>query len=271
MSVHNTNYNQAYRRGTIFGLTVAEILILLLFIVLMLFLPLIQPPEDPTSELARIKKELIENRALARHTSTELETLTQEIQKLQLVNRETMQTLTQKEQQAEQLQTEIVMQREKISELEQKNRILKVKGQNPPCWYQIITETNGKTREKAHYIFDVAVFDDYMDVRKRTPPPGSAEDDGGRSYAEEMARFELSKIPFETKMSDKKFVEHFRPLFYQGKKSQVRTYSCIFSIRVWDKTSPDAKLRWRKAHERVLQGLFGTYLVEDTPWSYPPL
>ena len=267
----STNYNQAYRRGTIFGLTIAEVLILLLFIVMMLFLPLIQPPEDPTSELVHIKKELTENRALTRDTSAELEVLTQEVQKLQLASKETMQALTQKERQVEQLQTEIVTQRGKTGELEQENRILKAKGQNPPCWYHIVTEANGKTREKARYIFDVAVFDDYMDIRKRTPPPGGAEDDGGHSYAEEIARFELDGIPFGSKMSNEEFIKHLHPLFHKGKRSQVRTYSCIFSISVWDETSADAKPRWKKAHGQVLEGLFGTYLVKDVTWPYLPL
>ena len=47
----------------------------------------------------------------------------------------------------------------------------------------------------------------------------------------------------------------------------MRSYSCVFSVRVWDETSSGAKQRWQQAHDRTLEWLFGTYRVQDEPWE----
>ena len=61
-----------------------------------------------------------------------------------------------------------------------------------------------------------------------------------------------------------------RPIHQRGKDGKVRSYSCVFFVKVWDKTSPDAKARWQRAHDEVLEGLFGAYVARDDPWPGTP-
>lgn len=139
------------------------------------------------------------------------------------------------------------------------------KGQNPPCWYETVPAGDG-TREKAHYLFDIAVHDEYMVVRRRPIPPGRADDDHGRPYAEEAGDLGLEDIPFGDRLTDEEMNRHMKPIRDLGRDRKVRSYSCIFWVKVWDRTSRDAKLRWKQAHDEILEGLFGTYVVKDDPW-----
>ena len=141
-----------------------------------------------------------------------------------------------------------------------------MKGQNPPCWYAI-----EKGKVKTHFIFDVAIYDDYMDFRMRDIPTGGAFDDGGSTYAEEFETFDLESIPFGTRLGDQDVSRYFEPLFRRGKDSKVRSYSCVFSILVWDKISVDSenrKERWKHAHDRILEGYFGTIEVIRDEWEH---
>ena len=135
----------------------------------------------------------------------------------------------------------------------------------------VVPSAGRETREKAHYLFDVAVFDEYIDVRLRNPPNGGAFDDSSISYVDELKELSLGHIAFGTRFSDPEFMEAFNPLFTRGKQKQVRSYPCIFSVKVWDKTSLDAKARWKRANGVLLQGYFGTYLVRDEDWPYQPI
>ncbi len=74
------------------------------------------------------------------------------------------------------------------------------------------------------------------------------------------------KAKYDQRLSDGEFNQHFEPIWEAGKTGKVRSYSCIFWIRVWDKTAPGAKMRWKQAHDKILEGLFGTYQVQDDPW-----
>ncbi len=141
------------------------------------------------------------------------------------------------------------------------------KGENPPCWYKTVSAGAGKTREKPYYTFDIAIYDDFMVVRRREPPPGRAEDDNGQPYVDEARKLDLGRgVVYDTRLADAELREQMRRIHDLGKHSQVRTYPCIFWVRVWDKTSADAKARWKEAHDKVLEWLFGTYNVKDEPW-----
>ena len=148
--------------------------------------------------------------------------------------------------------------------------VLRRKGENPPCWYEKVPAGEGKTREKAHYIFNIAVYDEAMVVRRHPIPQGRAEDDDGLPYDQEAKQVGLDRIPVDTKLTDDELIRYMRPIHDLGKSVEVRSYSCIFSVKVWDKTSPNAKDRWKRAHDSVLEGLFGTYEVKDDPWPGSP-
>jgi len=145
--------------------------------------------------------------------------------------------------------------------------LLRRKGENPPCWYQIVSAGEGKTREKPYYAFNVAIYEDSIELARRTPPPGGALDDGGGPYADEWRRLNIEYLPYGKRLTDTEFADAVSELVAQGRKRQVRTYECVFSVMVWDKTPQHAKKRWKDAHDRIIEGSFSAYTVQDLPWN----
>ena len=113
---------------------------------------------------------------------------------------------------------------------------LRRKGNNPPCWYQIVDAGEEKTREKPDYAFNVAIYEDSIELAPRTPPPGGAFDDSGGPYADEWKQLQIDELPYGKRLSDNEFTEVVSDLVARGRSRQVRTYDCVFSVMVWDKT-----------------------------------
>lgn len=305
-----------YRRGTILGLTVAEVFILLLFLLMLVFLVLSQEQErrlgEQQREMAQQQQQMGELQAFkdtweeplaGMETPDEVVALKRwrdevgansqggETQRLlnQLVEAqrergeaeaerrelaaENERLLAEQERQREKLEEQqernenLRQQGEAYRELAEEQRILREKGQNPPCWYEVVPTANGGTREKAFYLFDIAVFDQHMIVRQRPIPPGGADDDSSRTYAEEAADLPLQAVRYNTPLANNEVEDLLGPIFTAGKESKVRTYSCVFFAQIWDETSDNAKERWQQAHDRILEGLFGTFTVRDEPWQ----
>lgn len=298
-----------YRRGTVLGLTVAEIFILLLFLLMLVFLVLnheqTQQLEQQQEELEQLKvfRDTWERSLAGIETPDEIVVLTRWRDSItanpqenrteqllsQLVTAEQERDASESERRElakenERLLAESARQLEEIEEqqktlentqrqnrqlhaLAEEQRVLREKGQNPPCWYETVTTTGGGAREKALYLFDIAVFDEHMVVRQRPMPPGGAFDDSDRTYAEEAILLPLNQIRYGVSLSDSEVEDSLSPIFHAGKEARVRTYSCVFFVQVWDETSDFAKARWQQAHDRVLEGLFGTFTVRDEPWQ----
>ena len=307
---------EGYRRGSVLGLTLAEIFILLVFLMLLALMgvnrywgdkvekwkdimakttpeeveQVLGHPDVLRGEIKRLKEQIeglkkekerlqerirvLEDRegdtgeqldevnrklremdqVLGEHERA-LEEATHEIETLKIENQELSDS-------GNELQTE-------IASLDNRIRIIG-KGITPPCWYQQIKETYPVTkanwREKPYYLFDIAIRDDHMEVQSLPIPEGGAYDDGGLSYVEEAKGLALDTIPFGIPLTDTEMRTFMRPLYEKGKASEVRTYSCIFYVRVWDETAPGAKERWKQAHDGVLEQLFGTHQVRGTSW-----
>ncbi len=265
-----------------FGLTVAEVFILLLFLLMLLFLSLSQQWEANAENLQKVRQNLREVSAERGQLKQESEVLRDRIRTLSRQHESVKQQRKRVEQaltdarrlldgQDETLLEEVQKQRERAEQLEselgEKVALLE-KGENPPCWYRKVPDSDKASgeREKAYYSFDVGVFEDHLIVRRGDTPPGGAEDDNGGSFADEANALNFDALPYGQRLSDGEFERHFEPIWQAGKKSRVRSYSCIFWVRVWDETAPGAKVRWKQAHDKVLEGLFGTYQVQDDPW-----
>ena len=145
--------------------------------------------------------------------------------------------------------------------------LLRRKGENPPCWYQIVSDGESKTREKAYYAFNVAIYENGVELAPRTAPPGAATDDGGGPYAGEWKRLHIDELPYGKKLSEAEFTEAVRDLVVQGRNRQVRTYECVFSVMVWDKTPDHAKEIWKDWHDRIIEGSFSAYTVQNLQWK----
>ena len=304
------NPDSAYRRGTVLGLTVAEVFILLLFLLMLVFLALAQEyetemggkPTDPEKELQEARsilgdvRQVVEDYkgsipvpdepvTLERGPENEIRTpddssdegenrLPEDIRELLDRASEAIQKEKIKLEQAEKRAEEAETARDKAQAIaERAGRdldVLREKGHNPPCWYERVFDARGRGREKPYYTFEVAVFDESMVLRQVSAPPGGATDDEGSiysSYGEEARALELHRLPYNAPLSDAAVVSAIRPVHDAGKEEKVRTYACIFWARVWDQTSPDAKERWKTAHDGILESLLGTYTVSEDPWE----
>ena len=301
-----------YRQGTVLGLTVAEVFILLTFLLLIALLGLIQrdkptPESDTTitpkvwkppeqietlvrlSELVRkaeherdLAREEAEQarkaRAIAEHESelarndVERAHVAQEKAEKALANAEHERGLARndaeraraEQEEAEQALTYAKQEREQaLSTLE----ILRRKGENPPCWYKVVNDEDGKPREKPYYAFNVAIYKESIELAPRTAPLGGAIDDGGGTYADEWKRLRIDEFPYGKALREEEFEKVVSNLVAQGKNRMVRTYECVFSVMVWDKTPANAKARWKRVHDKIIEGSFSAYTTQNLEWK----
>lgn len=289
-----------YRQGTVLGLTVAEAFILFTFLLLIAMLGLVQedePPPDPdTGNAPRVWVRPEEIETLVNSAEQARKAQEQAEQARAAAEYERDQALEQAkearkaEQEAEQIRTAAEHERDQAHEKAEEARkaqkqaehsraavelerdeaqsdlALMRKGENPPCWYKIVSAGEEKTREKSHYVFNVAICEDSIILDPRTAPPGGAFDDGGGLYLDEWKRLRIEELPYGKGLSDNEFNETVSDLVAQGRNRQVRTYECVFSVKVWDKTPDDAKKRWQYAHDRIVEGSFSAYTVQDDEW-----
>ena len=296
--------DQAYRRGTVLGLTIAEVFILLVFLLLLILLLLVGQSKERSAEAAALERERErawqgeeefrqvlsvwkEQRGIP--TPKEVETLhdraRNEALKRIAALEEALESAGRERVEEEDLARQMKALREQLEEAakegnealkqsaaleealesaEQYRRVSE-KGQDPPCWYETIVNER-KTRERPHYLLNIAVFDDAMIILPRPFPEGAADDDGGEPYVKEAQRLPLAGIPYGKPLDDDALRRHLEPIHDLGKAAKVRTYPCTFWVAVWDETSEGAKTRWQEAHDRVLEGLFGTYTFQNVPW-----
>ena len=278
----NTEATSHYRRGTVFGLTVAEIFILLLFLLLILLAVF---EDDDAGQLAAVRDELADVKQkllelepwepVARQFETPDEVLTliqagdDAIRQAERHKDEADRLKELLATAAEAIEKAVAAKHEAEERAEQARKelhVLRTKGQNPPCWYATVDDGRGGTRERPHYTFNIGVFTDHLILRRAETPPGGAEDDNGGTYAAEAARLELDALPYDRPLDNRTFVRELQRIHDAGKNKEVRTYPCVFWVRVWDRTPADAKRRWQHAHDRILEGLFGAYTVRNDPW-----
>ncbi len=280
---------EGYRRGAVLGLTVAEVFILLVFLMLLALMGVNRywnVKLDPWREIMAMNTPMVVEAALKdpelrkqeiEELNEQIEELEKEKEKLQervrlLEDREgeTGERLDQAEQTLQEREEELAEAKRNVNALGDRIRILG-KGITPPCWYQLIEETNPITkaslREKPYYLFDIAIRENHMEVQRLPIPVGSANDDGGELYSEEAKLLPLNSIPYGVPLTDTDIREFMYPIYKMGKASEIRSYSCIFYVRVWDETSPGAKSRWKQAHDTVLEQLFGTHQVRGRSWE----
>ena len=291
-----------YRRGTVLGLTIAETFILLTFLLIFALLGLIQrdeplpgpdesnapgiwvPPErietlvNAAKKARKAREQAEEARTAAerdrdlahakaeqaRKAQEEAEQARAAAERERNLAREQAEQARRAVEEAEQARADADREHEQAqTDLE----TLRRKGKSPPCWYQIVDDGEEKTREKPDYAFNVAIYEDSIELAPRMPPPGGAFDDGGGLYADEWKRLQIDELPYGKRLSDNEFTEVVGDLVAKGRNRQVRTYECVFSVMVWDKTPDHAKKRWKDAHDRIIEGSFGAYTVRDLVWK----
>ncbi len=247
----------SYRRGAVLGLTVAEVFILLTFLLLFAFLGYARQQDQADVINADGNPPSVWERP------EDIESLTNEVQQARIAEKEAKQALSEVRQALAEARHEL---KETGGRLEF-SELLRRKGEDPPCWYQIVPDGDGgKTRESARYAFNVAIYENHIELAQRTPPPGGAIDDGGGSYQDEWERLQVDRLPYGVALTDNEFNEAIENLVSAGRNREVRTYACKFFVQVWDKTPDGAKKRWKHAHDSIIEGSLGAYTVKDLEW-----
>ena len=264
----------AYRRGTVLGLTIAETFILLTFLLLIALLGLVQRdeplPEPDTANSPRVwvRPEEIETLVNAAAAARKAEEKAEQARAAAERERDQAHEKAEQARKAEEETEQARAAAERERDQARRNlALLRRKGENPPCWYHIVSASEGKTREKPYYVFNVAIYEDSIELAPRTPPQGGASDDGGRPYADEWKRLRIEELPYGKELSDNEFTEAVSNLVAQARNRRVRSYECVFSVMVWDKTPVHAKKRWKAAHDRIIEGSFSAYTVQDLEWK----
>ena len=173
----------AYRRGTVLGLTMAEIFILLLFLILLAFLALAQSwdrkRESETTATQELRDELValeKWRPVAEEFETPDEVVTlkrdkeraEQAAKRHRRQNEALRDVLAKEDGSAAEAVRVAQEAERrAEEAMEELRVVHAKGHNPPCWYQLVPRADGDgTREKPYYSFNLGVFDDAIVVRR---------------------------------------------------------------------------------------------------------
>ncbi|MYB34230.1 MAG: hypothetical protein F4X92_03730 [Gammaproteobacteria bacterium] len=288
-----------YRHGAVLGLTVAEIFILLAFLLLFTLLGFLTDTEEEKHELAQTSD--LESAPVPWVRPEQYEALIREYRIIQQEREKAIATIEQKQRDHAQLQSQIESLKQEIGQKQEEvdlanlakidsesalNMIekkldtvryekqaverelyIQKKGDQPACWYTIVPEGGGGYREKRNYIFDVAVFEDGIALTERPAPEGGAYDDNGGAYDNERQELDVANLPYGRKLSDEEFLEAVRNISDKGREREVRTYPCVFSVKVWDLTPKSAKERWQYVHYNLIQSWFSTFVVQDETWT----
>ncbi len=252
---------RSYYRGSMVGLTLAEVFILLVFLLLLLALMLYKEPAEKQSQ--DLYEELVVELTKA-HDALNGKTKARPFTPKEMVEtlRTDAETYRKKYKEKE---VELAYLQDQLSQTSRERDVAR-KGVNPPCWYKIVPDGNGGTREKPLYLLNVAIEDHSLIVLQHQIPRGSAIDDGGRPYKEEVKKLDLDRIHFGQPLKDKEFEQQVKHIYDSGAQKKIRTYPCVFAVRVWDLTSRTAKSRWKQAHDQTLEAFFTTYTMRNDPW-----
>ncbi|MCY4219203.1 MAG: hypothetical protein OXE56_08045 [Gammaproteobacteria bacterium] len=294
-----------YRRGAVLGLTIAEIFILLAFLLLFTLLGFFSDTEvggdEHTQPINKVsapipwvrpeqyevlvnKSERIERKL--KKVETSLEESEKERDQLQNQVENLRQNLEQAQeevfiatQEANLALLSEIDSESKLSITEKKLKTAKQeiqelshqlysqkKGDQPACWYRRVPKDGGGYREKRLYIFHAAIFGEGIVLEERSAPQGSADDDNGGHFGDEWRKLRVANLPYKIVLSDDEFVDAVKYISDMGRSSKVRTYPCVFSVKVWDMTPRDAKQRWKDTL-KLIDYLFSTYTPVDESWN----
>lgn len=259
-----TRENRSYRKGVVLGLTMAEILILIVFILLLAFASLLkneqdkvnlmnenreslikilhlinQPDPDISKELVRVYEKMPE--ILVEVKSQDLkndpaepieEVIKRAVAKLKVekdlksLNKDLPieEKLNQALQEKDELQSKLAN-----VEGQNKNLLKQCKGIGlPPCW----ADQNGSPE----YIFNLDLQDDGIVIHDNKLP----------HRAQEQAKLNISHIRYEMPLGIAIFSSQTIPILRYGKANE-----CRFFVRIFDRTGVDKKELYKNLRQAV--------------------
>ena len=223
------------------------------------FGPAIEPKDDLTPEEAAEK---IEQQKSA---------IDELVQQLAAIGRANEELRSQSGKPAKDTKLQLAKQAKEIERLQAHNATLRTRvkeleiaengaaGQDSPCWFTHDLRSNGEPYEKSVYIFDVRITDEHLFVQDIPAPTDH--------YSRQKPTLPFDRSALNRPLADPEFVNAFRPLREAGHNGDVRDRRCTFHVRVWDDTGETNKLRYKRAHNEVIETVFITFESRD-PWPH---
>ena len=270
-----SQFDRPYRRGLVLGLSLAELFLILLFLLLLASIGivtvyaeknvLLEKKIEQLSDGLKLIEEKFENQI----TEAEIEDLVTSFARNQTLQKEVKKL-------QDQLSTEKI-EKENLSEALKKanveaqeaekrakaaaraiDEIKKKTGTVPACWFVEVPSLEG-IRQKHLKLYNVKILDDGFVVRKHQVPYPPNANLGKRNGLPDM-----SPTSFNRKLSADEFTNEFIKIRNAGEKKLIQDFACRFMVDVYDETSAGNKVGYKK-QLRVVEDLFYKF-VENSQW-----
>lgn len=284
-------FDRPYRRGLVLGLSLAELFLILLFLLLLISFGISSSLKEQVSDLEQQKKALVDGLKAVKDavgsdiTDANLEDLVKDLGKAsetKKLNDKLKDDLRVKEDQVhnltkenKELQNEIQDLQNKSNELNETlsasqeqlattermlDNIKKKPGDVPPCWLVEVPSSEG-LRAKHLKIYNIKIKDLTMTVRLHPfPYPDNA------NFGNKFGLPVIDKKFFHTELTPEQFVQAFQGVRDAGENRLIQNYACRFMVDVYDQTSSINKKGF-KSQLKVVEGLFYTFEEEKLPWD----
>ena len=290
------DFDKPYRRGLVLGLSLAEVFLILLFLLLLVFMGLttsLQEELQESQDTLEVTQEVIGKQIkiedftrlveIISKLKSEVKELSDQLADMQEKLAESLSEKTSLEEKIDKLEAEISeldkeLVKEQIkkelaeSQLEDVNREsakkdqvideYAKKGQDPPCWFVNVPdedEVDG-IRQKHVKIFDVKIEDNSFSVRWHDNSKIKFEIDKGN----EIKLPQVGPNILGKKLSVKRFTQEFSRFDEAGATKLIQNYKCRFMVDIFDETSVSNKLGYKR-NLRVVENLFYKF-EERKPW-----
>ena len=283
------SFDKPYRRGLVLGLSLAELFLILIFLLLLIAIGTVQSIEDEKQKLqnsldaiyesvgneitpeefTRLAKQAGERKKLIEENKELSDQLADTKEKLDK-NKEIAEVLEEAELEPEDIET-LIEDKEAAENLleEAKEEIAKKdlviakyakKGQDPPCWFINVPDDNevDGTRERHIKIFDVRIEDAAFVVNWHDNSPINPDINKGKEPA---GLYHMDSIFMNTPITPDDFIKAFSKFTEAGEEKKIHDYKCRFMVNVLDATSPNNKAGY-KYHLGVVESLFYKHEVQ---------
>lgn len=278
-------YHRAYRRGIVLGLSLAELFILLVFLLLLALLgyallrddhaarqaqaiaeqqekldalvPIVDAdPNALRQRIVQLAREKSDAEKRAEEAERDAEQQAQTITQLGREKERAEARARESEQHAKSAEAARQATEQKYQQLKQAKKDSEVLGQYSPCWYVVVQEQGGE-REKAVFTFDVRMKNETVLVQKhyRPPPPGAHTP---------VVAYDRTALGHELPYPE--FMRKFEPLKTAGRQKRVRDRECYFHVQVWDTTTD--KTAYKSAFNDYVREVFVPASVRRDPWPH---
>jgi len=301
MASQHEKYDRPYRRGVVLGLSLAEVFLILLFLLLVSAMNIIasaktenQKSEEQSVQMSALKSvltsigidvsspdfvsELVESLEKGREATKAIEPVQPIIDAL--AEKETPPDVISELVEAvsngiDKNDVEDLGEIFELSDSELRNENKKLvskieslgaeKGELPPCWF--VTLDRERDPEKEIKIFDVKISDSSITVFRGATIDEIAKADPTANFGLDDFKPEYPKNYMGKPITYTEFENAFIKFYLKGDQRQVQPYRCRFFVGLWDETSSKSSYKKRKS---AVENLFYKYEYKEE-WPYSNL